>query len=202
MKIISTRLLLLLVFVSVNSFASGNKEAKLTKKIFAPDYLNFQYAGNLGLGSIGIGFVSKNEKHNFGLSYGYLPSSVNSVEVHTVSAKGAFNFRKHNLSEKASLNAYVGTNLLYSITNNTYLKFPGYFPSDYYFTNAIHLAPFLGIKIGSRKSISKFSYIELGTLDYYLFNRIKYRRSKFSDSLNLCMGLTFPLNIPKQNKID
>ena len=193
MKTINIRLLLLLVFISANIFASVNKDKKLAKKVFAPDYLNFQYAGNLGLGSVGIGYISKNEKHNFGLSYGYLPSSINGVEVHTVSAKGAFNFRKHKLSEKAFLNGYIGTNLLYSITDNTYLKFPKYFPSDYYFANAVHFAPFLGIKIGSRKCITKFSYIELGTLDYYLFNRIKYRRSKFSDSLNLCMGLTFPL---------
>jgi len=185
---------LFFVFASLNIFGSGNNDAKLTKKIFAPDYLNFQYAGNLGLGSVGIGYVSKNEKHNFGISYGYLPSSVNSVEVHTVSAKGAFNFRKHKLSEKAFLNGYMGTNLLYSITDNTYLKFPGYFPSDYYIANAVHFAPFLGIKVGSRKSIGKFSYVELGTLDYYLFNRVKYRRSKFSDCINLCMGLTFPLN--------
>lgn len=200
MKTISSSLLLLLVFVSGNIFASGNKDTRLAKKIFAPDYLNFQYAGNLGLGSVGIGYISKNEKHNFGLSYGYLPSSVNSVEVHTVSAKGAFNFRKHKLSGKAFLNGYVGTNLLYSITDNTYLKFPGHFPSDYYFASAIHFAPFLGIKIGSRKTITKFSYIELGTLDYYLLNRIKYRRSKFSDSLNLCMGLTFPLTSQSKSK--
>jgi hypothetical protein len=140
---------------------------------------------------------TKNEKHNFGLSYGYLPKSVNSVEVHTVSAKGAFNFKRHKLSKKAFLNGYIGTNLLYSVTDNTYLKFPGYFPSDYYFANAVHFAPFLGLKIGSRKISSKFSYIELGTLDYYLFNRLKYNRSKFIDCLNLCMGLTFPLNTPK-----
>jgi len=202
MRTIITTLLLLLFLIPGNIFASGNKDAKLTKKLFAPDYLNFQYAGNLGLGSVGFGYISENEKHNFGLSYGYLPSSVNSVEVHTVSAKGAFNFRKHKLSEKAFLNGYVGTNLLYSITDNTYLKFPGHFPSDYYFANAIHFAPFLGIKIGSRKTITKFSYIELGTLDYYLLNRIKYRRSKFRDSLNLCMGLTFPLNTSRQNKIN
>jgi len=197
MKTQFTLLLILFVFASGNIFGSENKDPKLTKKLFEPDYLNFQYAGNLGLGSVGIGYISKNEKHNFGLSYGFLPSSVNSVEVHTVSAKGAFIFKKHKLSEKAFLSGYVGTNLLYSITNNTYLKFPGYFPSDYYFANAVHLAPFLGIKIGSRKTLGKFSYIELGTLDYYLLNRLKYRRSKFSNCLNLCMGLTFPLNDPK-----
>lgn len=194
MKTYHISMITFLLLISANIFASGNKDDKLTKKLFRPDYLNFQYAGNLGLGSVGVGYISQNEKHNIGLSYGFLPSSVNSVEVHTVSAKGAFNFRKHKLSEKAFLNVYVGTNLLYSITNNTYLKFPGYFPSDYYFANAVHLAPFLGIKIGSRKTITKFSYIELGTLDYYLFNRLKYRHSKFSDCLNLCMGLTFPLN--------
>lgn len=194
MRNIGTRLLLLFVLLYGNIFASGNKDAKLTSKLLAPDYLNFQYAGNLGLGSAGVGYISKNEKHNFGLSYGFLPSSVNSVVVHTISAKGAFHLKKHKLSENVFVNGYCGTNLLYSITNNTYLKFPGYFPSDYYFANAVHFAPLLGIKIGSRKTIAKFSYIELGTLDYYLFNRIKYRRSKFSDSLNLCMGISIPLN--------
>jgi len=119
MRTIITTLLLLLFLIPGNIFASGNKDSKLTKKLFAPDYLNFQYAGNLGLGSVGIGYISKNEKQNFGLSYGYLPSSVNSVEVHTVSAKGAFNFKKHKLSKKAFLNGYVGTNLLYSITDKT-----------------------------------------------------------------------------------
>ncbi len=196
MKTYRIRLITILLFASGSTFALGNEDAKPTRKLFSPDYINFQYAGNLGLGSVGLGFVSKNEKHNFGLSYGYLPESVNSVEVHTVSAKGAFNFKRHKLSEKAFLNGYVGTNLLYSITDNTYLKFPGYFPSDYYFANAVHFAPFLGLKIGSRKNRSKFSYIELGTLDYYLFNRLKYRRSKFSDCLNLCMGLTFSINNP------
>lgn len=192
-----TTLISLLLFFSGNVLASGDKEPKLINMILKPDYINLQYAGNLGLASVGVGYISENEKHNFGLSYGFLPSWVNSVEVHTISVKGTFHFIKHKLSKNAFVNGYGGTDLLYSITNNTYLKFPGYFPSDYYFANAIHFAPFLGIKIGSRKTITKFSYIQLGTLDYYLFNRIKYRRSKFSDCLNLCMGLTFPLQ-PQQ----
>jgi hypothetical protein len=184
----------LLVLLGTTVFASGKRNKKLVDKIIAPDYINLQYAGNLGLGSVGFGYISENEKHNFGASYGYLPSSINSVEVHTISVKGAFNFRKHKLSKSAFLNGYVGTNLLYSITDNTYLKFPGYYPSDYYFANAVHFAPFLGLKIGSRKNISKFSYVELGTVDYYLVNHIKYRRSEFSDCLNVCMGITVPLN--------
>jgi hypothetical protein len=184
----------LLVLVGTTVTASGKRNKKLLDKIITPDYINLQYAGNLGLGSVGFGYISENQKHNFGASYGYLPSTINSVEVHTISAKGAFNFRRHKFSKNAYVNGYAGTNLLFSITDNTYLKFPGYYPSDYYFANAVHLAPFLGLKIGSRKNISKFSYVELGTVDYYLINHIKYRRSEFSDCLNVCMGITVPLN--------
>lgn len=195
-------LFLLSVLIGATASASGRRNKKLLDKIIAPDYINLQYAGNLGLGSIGFGYISENEKHNFGASYGYLPSSVNSVKVQTISAKEAFHFRKHKISDKTFVNGYAGTNLLYSITNNTYLKFPSYYPTDYYFLNAVHFAPFLGLKIGSRKNISKFSYVELGTIDYYLFNRLKYRRTKFSDCLNLCMGLTFPLNNSQKNQKD
>ena len=191
---------LFLVLMNTNAEASGKRNKKLLDKIIAPDYINLQYAGNLGLGSIGFGYVSENEKHNFGVSYGYLPSSVNSVRVHTISGKGAFNFRRHKLSERTFVNGYVGTNLLYSVTNNTYLKFPGYYPTDYYFTNAVHFAPFLGLKVSSRKSTSRFSYVELGTLDYYLFNRIKYNRTRFIDCINLCMGLSIPLNKTSKNQ--
>ena len=202
MKIQFTILLILSGFICGNSYASGNKSSELIKKRLSPDYLNFQYAGNLGLASVGIGYLSKNEKHNFGLSYGYLPSSVNSVEVHTVSFKGTFNFRKHHLSKTVFFNGYAGSNLLRSFTHNTYMNFPGHFPSDYYIPNAIHLAPFLGIKVGSRKTINKFSYIELGTLDYYLINSFKYKYMKFSDCWNVCLGLTFPLTTPKRNQIE
>lgn len=184
----------LLVLVGTTVTASGKRNKKLLDKIITPDYINLQYAGNLGLGSVGFGYISENQKHNFGASYGYLPSTINSVEVHTISAKGAFNFRRHKFPKNAYVNGYAGTNLLFSITDNTYLKFPGYYPSDYYFSNAVHFAPFLGLKIGSRKKISKFSYVELGTVDYYLINHIKYRRSEFSDCLNVCMGITVPLN--------
>jgi hypothetical protein len=184
----------LLLLIQLNVDAGGSKHKKSTERTFLPNYINLQYAGNLGLGSIGAGYISANEKHQLGINYGYLPSSVNSVKVHTFSLKGALNFRKHKLSEKISANAYLGTHLLYSATKNTYVKFPSYFPPDYYYSNAIHLAPFLGVKISSRTSITRFSYFEVGTLDNYLINRIKYHRNQFVDCINLCMGISIPLN--------
>lgn len=192
-------LILLLFTTNTDIIASGKNKRKAIEKILSPDYVNLQYAGNVGLGSVGFGYLSDDEKKNFGISYGFLPSSVNNAEVHTFSAKGAFNLKKHKLSERTFANAYWGSNILYSATNNTYLKFPGYYPSGYYFTNALHLAPFVGLKVGSRKNTGKFSYVELGTLDYYLINHIKYRRSEFSDCLNICMGIALPLNKNQEN---
>lgn len=187
-------LLTFLIALQLNVQASGHKNQKLKDHLFKPDYVNLQYAGNLGLASVGVGYISKNEKHHLGINYGYLPEFVNSVKVHTFTLKGAFQFKKHKLSEKASMNAYIGSHLLYSSTSNTFVKLPSYYPSDYYFTNAIHLAPFLGVKTASRKAINRFTYLELGTLDYYLINRIKYNRSQFIDCINLCFGFSIPLN--------
>lgn len=192
-------LLTILLAFQLNAPASGNKNQKVKDHLFKPDYVNLQYAGNLGLGAVGLGYISNNEKHHWGVNYGYLPSFVNNVKVHTFTLKGAFQFKKHKLSEKTSMNAYIGSHLLYSATSNTYVKFPSYYPTDYYFTNAIHLAPFLGIKTASRKAINRFSYLELGTLDYYLINRIKYNRNRFIDCVNLCFGFSIPLNNQSYN---
>ncbi|BBE20119.1 hypothetical protein AQPE_4310 [Aquipluma nitroreducens] len=200
MKAISIRLFLLLVFafVSGNIFGSGNKDSKLTKKIFAPDYLNFQYAGNLGLGSVGIGYISVNNKSTLGFSYGYLPESINKVEVHTLSLKRVFHISKHRFSKNLLGTSYMGTNIILSKTKNTYIKFPNHFPSKYYFTNAVHFAPFIGAKfdniLTNKKKLFRYPYIEIGTIDYYLFNLIKYKQLDFVDCLNVSMGVSFCLN--------
>jgi hypothetical protein len=58
----------------------------------------------------------------------------------------------------------------YSITKNTYLKYPDRFPKGYYQTNALHLNPLIGTrmslhgKIGEESALSLFT--ELGTVDY------------------------------------
>lgn len=188
------RTVILLMFAVLSVSAAGSKKEKGFGKLMRPDYVNLQYAGNLGLGSVGLGYISDNHKHHLGINYGYLPSFVNSTQVHTFSFKSGFHFKKKKLSEKAFFNPYMGTHLLYSVTDNTYLKFPSYYPSDYYYTNAFHLAPFVGLKVGSRKSITRFSYVEIGSLDSYLFNWLKYKRSKFVDCINVCMGISIPIN--------
>ena len=77
-----------------------------------PTYLQIQFAGNLGLVSAGAGYVTENEKFQYGFNYGYLPESVSGSAVHTVSGKGAWNFKHFVLREALEFVLYAGTNLI------------------------------------------------------------------------------------------
>lgn len=198
MKACHIQLVVILFFALGSSFAAGNKEQKLINKIFRVDYINMQYAGNLGLGSVGLGYVAMNNKSTLGFSYGYLPESINKVEVHTFSLKRLFHIRKHKFSRNLLGTSYVGTNIILSKTNNTYIRFPDHFPRKYYFSNAIHFAPFIGTKfdniIKNKKRLGRYPFIEIGTIDYYLFNSIKYKQIDFVECFNVSVGVSFSIN--------
>lgn len=182
---------------SLKAFPAENKDRKTDKKIISPHYLNLQYAGNTGLGSIGIGYISKNGKKKIGLNYGYLPKSINGIQVHTISAKGDFHLTQLRLTESISMHGYTGSNFIYSITHNTFAILPEYYLDNYYLPTAFHFAPFIGIKFGKihadHRIPLKVLYFELGTLDYYLLNSIKHSFRRFSQSWNLSMGISLPL---------
>lgn len=191
-------LVVLLCTFSLKVFTQDNKDQKFSHKILTPDYLNFQFAGNTGLGSFGIGYLSKDGKKRLGFNYGHLPSWVNGVRVHTLSAKGDFQLAEIRLAESIHLNGYAGTNFIYSLTHNTFVLLPRYYMKNYYLPNAFHFAPFVGMRIGRVHSTSQFSvkalYFELGTLDTYILNNFKQSFRHFSQSWNLCIGITLPLS--------
>lgn len=189
---------LIIVFLTLTylpNLQAGNLPEKVIRRLATPDYINMQYAGNLGLGAIGVSYNSADGKKNYGLNYGYLPSSVNHVEVHSISAKAAISLYNLRITNSSFLNSYLGTNLIYSITDNTHLKFPGYYPANYYITNAVHFAPFIGIKAGSktRKEATNFFFFEFGIIDHFLINSIRHKDISLTDHLNLCMGISLPL---------
>lgn len=163
-------------------------------------YVNLQFAGNVGFASVGLGTSFKNEKIYLGLIYGYLPKSLNDAEVHTIALKTYFCFYSRELFSRLYTSAYFGTNINYGITKNTYLKYPDYFPDGYYYTNAIHIAPFIGTKsdMALKKpqlGITKIGlYFEIGTIDKYLANLVTSGQIGVFDIINLSAGLTFHIN--------
>lgn len=172
----------------------GNDEADSIKTAGKNLYLKVQYAGNIGLVSVGLGKEFCNDKLSFDLNYGYLPESVNGVRVHTFALKPALMVKKFNLSGFMS-HCYIGASFNYGITANTYLRYPDYYPKGYYYTNALHVNPFLGMGIRLtplKKKLGKISvYTELGTIDYEIWQAIKNKEINLVEIWNLCFGLAF-----------
>jgi hypothetical protein len=159
-------------------------------------YMKAQYAGNAGLVSFGFGTYLLDEKFMADISYGYLPGFMNGVRIHTLMVKPAYNFLEHN-AKPLTLSCYTGISASYSSGHNIYLKAPDHYPRDYYFGNAFHLNPFLGIRSGlniNSERLNRISfYAEIGTVDYELLYAFRNREIAVNEILNLCFGIMFHL---------
>jgi len=164
-----------------------------------PISLNLQFAGNVGAASIGIGTSVWHQKAYLGIIYGYLPKHLNGAEVHTIVLKSYYRFCSKEIFNRLYSSLYIGTNVNYGITQNTYLNYPDYYPDGYYYTNAIHFAPFIGQKIeiylkNQLLGISSLGpYLEIGTLDKYIGNIFTSKQVGVFDIINLCLGMSFKL---------
>jgi len=178
-------LIIFFILAVVSKLYSAENEKKSN---LLPKQGVIQYAGNLGLISIGLGNKIINGNAFVGLLYGYLPKSQNDVEAHTLAAKFKWNIKN---TEKYTL--YCGTGFTYTITKNTFAKLPDHYPEGYYKPNAFHLLPFVGTSLEFKKSSESKKYIgvylEIGSVDDYLYNYL-IKNSRNKDSiLNLAVGV-------------
>jgi hypothetical protein len=157
-----------------------------------PSTAQLQYAGNVGLGSIGAGYnITSRTKLNF--IYGYLPKWVNNTEVQTVALKGTYDIIPINLNTQFSTTTYTGATLMRSFAHNAYVKFPDYYPKDYYFSNAVHIAPLIGQSLTFKQKKNLSIYAELSTLDYYFYYYMINKHIDFQDIWNISFGITLNL---------
>lgn len=158
-----------------------------------PVYLKLQYAGNMGLVSVGAGKTVFNRRTTVDLNYGYLPRSINGVEVHTFALRPAVHFNAFNTGI-VNVSYYFGAGLAYSRTKNTYLRYPSYYPQDYYMPNAVHINPMAGVLI--KKSLSFDApqnqvacFAELGTVDVKLIDALANRALNAAMVWSLSIGV-------------
>ncbi len=189
----SLKYFILLTYVTTNVDA---KESNLLKYM-RPTVVQFQYAGNLGLGSVGFGKISPNNKWVSYIIYGYLPEQTNGIEAHTLTLKISYQLK--TFQWLGFHKTYMGLSLIRNYTENAYMKYPDCFPSGYYETpTALHAS----IAIGQSYMLPTKSfknqmavYIEVSSLDYYMYNFISnYSSLKFTDILSLSLGVTVFLN--------
>ncbi len=82
---------------------------------------------------------------------------------------------------------------------------PGYYPDNYYNTNALHFAPFVSFNLNfNNENVNilknKTIYFDIGTLDTYIWYYLKTKAMNFTEILNLAIGVNFPLFIKEKAK--
>jgi len=130
--------------------------------------------------------------------YGFAPASIVGNDIHTISNKNTIRLFRQPLNSKVSLTFSTGFSLNYSITKNTFIFLPKYYPDKYYSTNAIRFAPFISsnfIYKNDKNIVFKNinTYFELSTLDNYLWYYVKTGAFNFTDIWNLAIGINIPL---------
>ena len=172
-------------------------ENNWVKKI-KPTITQVQYAGNLGLVSVGIGKTFCKENISSFLIYGYLPKNINGVEVHTVAWKAIVDIKK--IVWHGTFTGYTGITLMRCFANNAYTSLPDYYPKGYYndiLPMAIHAAPLIGYSYswsshGKIKKNTSSIFVEVSTMDTYIKAYIDNRDKKavdFDDIWSLGIGM-------------
>jgi hypothetical protein len=181
-------------FVQFSATASSDENTEPNEQRIS--YSRCQYAGNLGLISIGYGRYFFNQRLALDVGYGYLPETVNGAKIHSLFLKSSVRYVHYHI-RKLEITGLAGTSITYSILPNTYIRYPDYYPDGYYKPNAIHLLPYIGISAGypcnfPHVDFVKF-YSEMGTTDYDIWQSIQNDYVDYDDIWNLCFGMIFHL---------
>ena len=179
-----------------NVFAQEDRkiiEEEEKNKWYKPDYIKFQYAGNIGFLSIGAGYEWWKEVVQTDILYGYVPHYKGNVTVHTFTIKNTFRLYQFEIFNKYNLSPIVGFSLSLEPGENSYLHVPDKYPNGYYSTNSFYACLNAGLKSNfSFKEERYFSridfYCEVNTIADYVYYNLKAQEDWEDDILSLALG--------------
>ena len=158
------------------------------------DNVIFQYAGNFGLFSGGVGWEI-GSRYELNLLVGYAPESVTGIDIYVAGAKGNYLFAPFVTNDNFTSRLYAGLGFLYYFgkryTTDDY-------PSGYYTypSHQWHFMPYLGIKLTSNEPSQRgiSLYAEAGIIDANLRHYYNnYETLGLEEAYNLSLGFTVPL---------
>ncbi len=188
-----TFFLLFANLIFINVLANDTTLVK-TKIWYIPDYAKVQFAGNIGLLSVGFGYQILNNHLNSEILYGYVPASTSKTEkIHTITLKNTFPIINKKINE-ITFSPITGFTASFETGNNSFLRLPDKYPKDYYSTNAFHFTFFLGARIHKNFINPKLLngaelYFELGTVDTYLWYAIISKQVKINQIVSSAIGI-------------
>lgn len=169
-------------------------DSLFSKNPILPQHFTLQYAGNIGLISVGIGAEPITDRLVSELFVGYTPKYIADADIVTLSQK--FTYRMYNLVGRniPSLFPTVGASINLETGKNSLLQLPEKYPKGYYGTKALTFGLFAGSSYQKTLPPDGFlkrveGYAEVGTLGTYLFYNIKRKEYFNPDIWSLSLGI-------------
>ena len=167
-----------------------------------PDFVQAQFAGNVGLAAAGVGYRILNERLYVSLLNGYTPASISGSAVNIVAIKAAY-APVSIKTGKVSVVPYVGLGGNFETSGNAYyILLPARFSDGYYFMSAAHASVFAGARLaipysevpGRRIEV----FAETGTLDTYAYYWYKNQHIPITQIFSSALGLNWHFGIKRR----
>lgn len=199
MKHVYLCILPLLLAVSPRLGAQEFDQAR-PERWYMPHYVPVQFAGNIGLFSLGLGYASNHDNYHINFLYGYVPSSVARAEIHTITAKNIFPLTRYGLKSNRTIIPYVGVGLTMEVGGNSFFRMPDHFPKGYYdVPKNIHVIAYGGARLQQLfdddfKILRGLEfYAETGSVDVYLWYKATSNQIKLHNIFSLALGVNILL---------
>ncbi|MDR2283358.1 MAG: hypothetical protein LBE37_09125 [Sphingobacterium sp.] len=184
--------LLSLLSYSLSAQTTDSTTSKFYKLM--PNSAVLQFAGNIGMFSTGIRYVTPNKHWKGSLHYGFVPVRYAADKpIHSITIKGQYStiHRQYGPTTQVEwLN--IGLWYNYSFGRNYFSSLPRHYDDGYYyFPTAINI----GLTLGSELRYQRWGlYYELGTTDKRVINFAKSPKAvSFREIWNIGIGLVYHL---------
>jgi hypothetical protein len=182
---------LALLCISTSLFSQSNQKQWL--KPLKPDYASFQFAGNIGFLSTGIGYHLFSKKLNTELLYGFVPKHNDTKAIHQITLKNTvplFRFNHENLV----FSPMLGLTTTYETGRHSFVFLDDKYPDGYYRTNAFHFTFLLALNVHKDFKPSYAIqgmdfYYEISSLDTYFWYGISNKELRASEIFSSALGV-------------
>ena len=186
----------IIVLFFSNSYAQETILVK-EKSWYVPDYVKAQFAGNIGLVSVGAGYQLFDKVLYTELLYGFVPKSASKADnIHLITIKNTFPLYRKKIGENLTITPIAGIATTLDIGTNTFTTLPSKYPDGYYFPTAVHFTLFGGALIHKDFKKPKIFkgvdfYLEFGTVETYLWYALTLKEVNLIDVFSADIGVNF-----------
>lgn len=184
---------------------SLNNETLL--QILTPHFVRGQFAGGIGMVSMGLGRTHINRALETAIVYGYTPEFDAPRAIHTISHQVVWQNWDQWRGQRYDWNFFAGVNTSFVISGGeTFVTLPDRYPQNYYSPNAVRFYGFIGVRgtrwSDARRRINQKSvFIALNTHDQSVRYFINDPKTGYRNLFSLSFGVTvyFPVKgVPVQ----